>query len=148
MMLAAGTSGAASKHASLTPRARLISLRWCLSACFAADGGISGYPSRFHAKPQLTISRRRKKLSPQCAVPVAGAASMSLNPSIAFRHEIGGAIRGSRSAVTARAHGSTGRERPGNPPHSGVLSAAGGVVLAEDSGLAPLPSDKDARWHD
>jgi acetate kinase len=29
-------------HASLTPRARLISLPWCLSACFAADGGISG----------------------------------------------------------------------------------------------------------
>jgi hypothetical protein len=108
---------------------------------------ISGYPSRFHAKTQLTITRRRRKLSPQCAVPLAWAASTSLNPSIASRHEIGGAIRGSRSAVTARAHGSTGRERPGSLPHSGVLSA-GGVVLAEGSDLAQPPSDKDARWHD
>src|ERR1700682_6097545 len=40
-----------------------------------------------------------------------------------------------------------GRERPENLPHSGVLSA-GGVVLVEDSDLAPPPSDKDARWHD
>ena len=92
-------------------------------------------------------SARRKKLSPQCAVPVAGAASMSLNPPIAFRHEIGGAIRGSRSAVTARAHGSTGRERPGSLPHSGDLWARG-VVLVEGWGQAPPPSDKDARWHD
>src|ERR1700733_9079526 len=54
---------------------------------------------------------------------------------------------GSRSAVTARARGSTGRERPGSLPHSGVLSA-GGVVLVEDSDLVPPPSDKDARWND
>src|SRR5437879_1034983 len=47
----------------------------------------------------------------------------------------------------ASAHGSMGRARPGNLPHSGVLSA-GGVVLAEDSDPAPPPSDKDARWHD
>src|SRR5258708_13708407 len=44
-------------------------------------------------------------------------------------------------------HGSRGRERPGSPPHSGVLSADG-VVLVEDSDLARPPSDKDARWHD
>src|SRR3982074_3059219 len=58
-----------------------------------------------------------------------------------------GAIPGSHFAVTACPHGSRGRERPGNLPHSAVLSA-GGVVLVEDSGLVPPPSDKDARWHD
>src|SRR5258706_4554266 len=40
-----------------------------------------------------------------------------------------------------------GRERPENLPHSGDLSA-GGAVLLGDSGQAPPPSDKDARWHD
>src|SRR5882757_10693950 len=69
-----------------------------------------------------------------------------LNAPTARRHEIGGVIPGSLFAVTC-SHGSTGRERPGNPPHSDVLSA-GGVVLVEDWGLAPPPSDKDARWHD
>src|SRR5437762_14292088 len=54
--------------------------------------------------------------------------------------------RGPQARITC-AHGSTGREKPGNLPHSGVLSA-GGVVVAEDSDPAQPPSDKDARWHD
>src|SRR5580704_5367214 len=40
-----------------------------------------------------------------------------------------------------------GRERQENLPHSGDLSA-GGAVPVGDSGRAPPPSDKDARWHD
>jgi len=38
------------------------------------------------------------------------------------------------------------QKKPGNLPHSGVLSA-GGLVVAEDSDPAQPPSDKDARWH-
>src|SRR5205807_704804 len=55
--------------------------------------------------------------------------------------------RFSHFAATASARGSTGRERPGNLPHSGDLSAYG-ALLAGDSDLAPPPSDRDARWHD
>src|SRR5438874_2535759 len=50
-------------------------------------------------------------------------------------------------AALASVRGSTGRVRPGNPPHSGDLSV-GGAVLPVDSGQARPPSDKDARWHD
>jgi hypothetical protein len=45
-------------HASLTPRARL--LRWCLSACFAENGGISGYLSRL--MPMPIRSRKSRSL--------------------------------------------------------------------------------------
>src|SRR5260221_10089675 len=43
-------------------------------------------------------------------------------------------------------HGSTGRDWPGNPPRSGVLSA-GGVLPVEDWDPAPPLSGTDARWH-
>src|SRR5215475_1174939 len=55
------------------------------------------------------------------------------------RAEIRGAIPGSRSAVTANAHGSTGRGWPGNLPHSGALPSAAGVVLGQHSGHARPP---------
>src|SRR3974390_2693451 len=58
-------------------------------------------------------------------------------------HSDGAAFRG----CSASAHDSTGRARPGNPPHSDDLSA-GGALLAEDSGQAPPPSGKDASWRD
>src|SRR2546421_5865781 len=65
----------------------------------------------------------------------------SVNPAV------GGGSRLSHFAATASARGSTGRERPGNLPHSGDLSA-GGVVLVEDLGQAPPPSYRGAKWHD
>ena len=62
----------------------------------------------------------------------------------------GGSIANRYLPLTAKrssARDSTGRVRPGNLPHSGDLSAAG-ALLWGDSGQAPPPSDKDARWHD
>src|ERR1700730_6533246 len=56
-------------------------------------------------------------------------------------------FRFNRNGKGTSARGSTGRGRPGNLPHSGDLSA-GGALLPGDSGQAPPPSDKDARWHD
>src|SRR5262245_27948098 len=53
----------------------------------------------------------------------------------------------SERAPLATAHGSTGRGRPGSPPHGDVLLAVGSL-LAEDSDPAPRLSDKDASWHD
>src|SRR5215469_2229832 len=52
----------------------------------------------------------------------------------------------SLASLALTSHGSRGREKPGNPPHSGDLSA-GWTALVGDSDQAPPPSDRDARWH-